>query len=183
MVIIFLADGFEECEALSPLDMLRRVGVDVTTVSITEDLTVTGTHSVKVMADLTLSQYKEMNCTPDAVILPGGMPGAANLYNCPEVISTVKNAYNSNKTVCAICAAPFILGSLGILEGKKATCFPGFEDKLTGAIYTDDGVVTDGNIITAKSMGAAYRFGFAIVSKLCGEDKASALAESMIYNG
>ncbi len=180
MVIIFLADGFEECEALCPLDMLIRAGLEVKTVSISENKTVTGSHSISVIADLTLSEFVSADFNITAVILPGGMPGTTNLLNCPSVISTVKKSYEDNKLVCAICAAPSILASIGLLKDKRATCFPGFEEQL-GDSYTDEAVVSDGNIITAKSMGVAYKFGFAIIEKLCGKAKASTLAESMIY--
>ncbi len=181
MVIMFLADGFEECEALCPLDMLRRAGLEIKTVSVMRSITVMGTHGICVSADMTLDEYAASSVIPDAVILPGGMPGALNLRNTPTVIDSVNKTFDSGKLVCAICAAPFIFGDLGILRGKNATCFPGFEDKLIGAKIKNEPVVTDGNIITARSMGAAYKFGFAIVSKLCGEEKAAQLAESMIY--
>ncbi len=179
MVIIFLADGFEECEAICPLDMLRRAGLDVKTVSVIDNKTVTGAHSIQLNSDLSISEFKSLNTDISAVILPGGMPGTTNLKACDTVISTVKDAYKNGKTVCAICAAPTVLSHAGILNGKRATCFPGFEDQLD-ATFIDEPIVTDGNIITAKSMGVAYNFGFAIVEKLCGKDRADKLAGSMI---
>ncbi len=182
MVIVFLADGFEESEAICPIDILIRAGFDVKTVSVTSEKTVVGAHSIPIIADLTVDQLRIDTDSLDAVILPGGMPGTQNLLNSTHVTDTVKSAYANGKTVCAICAAPIVLAAAGILEGKSATCFPGFEDRLTGAIFTDSPVVTDGKIITAKGMGAAYRFGLEIVSELCGEEKARTLAESMIYS-
>lgn len=178
MVYLFLAPGFEEIEALCPLDLLLRAGVEVKTVAIgTPDVAVTGAHGITVHADLL-----EADCDPstyaEMVILPGGMPGAANLDASPTVDAAIKTALTHDAYLAAICAAPFILGRRGLLVGKSATCFPGFEDELKGAELAPAKVVRDGKIITAAGMGAAFDFGLALVAALCGEEKAIALRAS-----
>ena len=149
MVYVFLANGFEEIEALGTVDILRRCGLDVKTVSISDSLEVLGTHGIKVFADVLTSDvsYDDL----DAIVLPGGLPGADNLENCSFVTDLVKKANADGKIVSAICAAPKILGAAGILTGVKATCYPGFEDKLIGAKVAKHHVVADKNIITAKA--------------------------------
>ncbi len=176
MVYEFLADGFEEVEAIAPYDMLLRAGVQIKTVSIGETKTVTGAHGIRVEADMLLS---ELDKAPDHVILPGGMPGAKNLFECKTVTDTVLSVNEKGGIVAAICAAPFILGELGLLHGKKATCFPGFEEHLHGAVLSGERVASDGNIITAVGMGAAVLFGAEIVSSLCGRDKAEEILRSV----
>lgn len=177
MIYLFLADGFEEIEALAPLDILRRAGKQVQTVGVTGK-TATGSHGIPVVCDLTVDQV-DPDDMPEAVILPGGMPGTKHLDNSLFVCAFTKAVYKNGGLVCAICAAPSVLGHIGILAGKKATCFPGFESELTGATVSADSVCRDGNVITARGAGVALDFGFAITSALCGEDTARQLASTM----
>lgn len=180
MVYLFLANGFEETEAIAPLDLLKRAGVDVKTVAVgTENssLTVTGAHGIAVCADMHESEL-ELD-TVDGVILPGGLPGADNLYASVHVASAIDAANAKGAVIGAICAAPYILGKRGLLVGKRAVCFPGFENELVGADVTDAPAVTDGNIITAKAMGAAIPFGLALVAYLCGKETADRLASAI----
>lgn len=178
MVYIFLADGFEEIEAITPIDILRRSGVDIVTVGVTGK-TVNGAHGIPFVCDITINETKEDGI--DAVILPGGMPGTKNLENNDAVINLVKNAVRDNRLVCAICAAPSILGHLNILNGKAATCYPGFEKELSGAKIINNAAVSDGNIITACGPGAAKEFSFAILSALMGEKISKETENSMCY--
>lgn len=177
MIYLFLADGFEEIEALSPLDILRRAGKDVSTVGVTGK-TVTGSHGIPVVCDITVEDV-DPDELPEAVILPGGMPGTKHLDENLFVCAFTKAVYKNGGLVCAICAAPSVLGHNGILAGKNATCFPGFEQELIGAKLSEEPVVRDGNVITAKGAGVALEFGFAITAALCGEAKAQQLASSM----
>lgn len=170
MIYLFLADGFEEVEALAPLDILRRAGLDVRTVSITADRTVTGTHNITVTADLSGEIFEAANDhRPDMIILPGGMPGTTNLDQSSLIESVLQDALAANAYIGAICAAPMILGKRGLLEGKRATCYPGFEGFLFGASEIGGKVVTDGRIITAAGMGVATDFGLTLVSALTDE--------------
>ena len=177
MVYMFLAEGFEEIEALCPLDLLRRAGVDVKTVSV-GDKTVCGAHGIKVIADMTDTDFSD--ASPDMVILPGGMPGTLNLDASHTVHKALDAAVSAGSYIAAICAAPSILGSRGMLAKKEAVCYPGFEDKLKGAIISDKRVVVDGKIITAAGMGVALEFGLLLVSLLCGKEKANTLRKSVI---
>ncbi len=180
MVYMFLADGFEEIEALCPLDLMRRAGIGVKTVGVT-GMTVTGSHSIEVKADIDLNTAFE-ECSfesPDMVILPGGMPGTLNLKNSPLVMQIVKNAYKADKYIASICAAPSIPGELGMLSGKEAVCFPGFEEKLSGAVISQKKVVTDGKMITAKGMGVALEFGLEIIKALISGEKAEQIKASV----
>lgn len=177
MVYLFLADGFEEIEALTPVDMLRRAGIDVTTVSINETATVNGAHGIKVIADTTADKVSPGDI--DAVILPGGLPGADNLRMDKTVNEFINKAAENGKLLCAICAAPRILGEKGLLKGKKATCFPGFEKYLEGAFAGDYGCIRDGNVITAKSMGKAVDFSTEIISALKDSETAKRIKNSI----
>lgn len=170
MVYVFLADGFEIIEALSPVDMLTRAKIDVKTVGVTGKV-VKSSCGVEVIADMSIEDFEFYDV--EAIVLPGGMPGTLNLENNETVQKTIDNAVNVNVPVCAICAAPSILGHKGLLNGKNAICFPGFEDALEGANISNDYVVTDGNFITAKGAGVATEFGLEIVKKLKGEDIAN----------
>ncbi len=170
MVYVFLADGFEIIEALSPVDMLTRAKVDVKTVGVTGKV-VKSSCGVEVVTDMLIDDFEFYGV--EAIILPGGMPGTLNLENNEVVQKTIDNAVNVNIPVCAICAAPSILGHKGLLNGKNAICFPGFEEALEGANISKDYVVTDGNFITAKGAGVATQFGLEIVKKLKGEDIAN----------
>lgn len=176
MIYMFLADGFEEIEALATLDVLRRGGVEVCTVGVQNEY-VRGTHDIVVKADKVCEEidYKLI----DGVILPGGMPGTVNLENSNTVQSVLDAAYEQNKLICAICAAPLILGHKGFLEGKEAVCFPGFEKELYGAAISDEKVVEDGNIITAIGAGASLEFGFKILARIKGEKTSNELKTLM----
>ncbi len=168
MVYVFLAEGFEEIEALATVDIIRRAEIPVSTVGIGGKF-VTGSHGIKVESDILPEQIKKDDIT--AVILPGGMPGSLNLKNSDVVKQTVTYAYNNGKIVAAICAAPIVLGHLGILKGKKATCYSGFENELTGADLKNVPVCVDGNVITAWGAGVAADFAFNIITAIYGSDK------------
>ncbi len=178
MIYEFLADGFELVEAMTPVDMLRRAGADIVTVSITENKAVRASNGVTVMADTTLSRLNDI--LPDMIILPGGMPGASNLRACKKVCDLVTACNNKENPIGAICAAPYILGELGLLKGKEAICYPGFESKLIGAKISDKNCVRDGHIITAAGMGAALAFSSELVSLLYGREKAEEILRSVI---
>lgn len=177
MIYLFLADGFEEIEALAPLDILRRAGKKVISVGVTGK-TVTGSHGIPVVCDVTAEDV-DPDETPEAVILPGGMPGTKHLDENLFVCAFTKAVFKNGGLVCAICAAPSVLGHIGILAGKNATCFPGFESELVGAKVSTESVVRDGNVITARGAGVALDFGFAITAALCGEETANKLSASM----
>ena len=204
MIVMFLAPGFEEVEALAPLDLLRRAGLKVVTVAVREAKTnilmsrlanigvsacnlwdeaptVTGSHGITVTADLTESAftgYLNGKFAPEAVILPGGMPGTTNLDASPVVEKTLELAAAKDAYLCAICAAPLVLGKRGYLNGKRATCYPGFEEYLTGATVGGK-VIRDGRIITAAGMGVAQEFGFEIISALVSPEKAGEIREAI----
>ncbi len=180
MIYIFLADGFEECEALAPIDILRRGGLEIKTVGIGGEY-ITGAHSVTMKADLCENEIA-LNDDLTAIILPGGMPGTLNLEKSETVKSAVNYMYKNERLICAICAAPKILGGMGLLKGKNATCFPGYENELIDATPKSGKVVKDGNFITAKGPGAAFKFGFEILSVLKDEDTANKLKEQMQCN-
>ena len=204
MIVMFLAPGFEEVEALAPLDLLRRAGLKVVTVAVREAKTnilmsrlanigvsacnlwdeaptVTGSHGITVTADLTESAftgYLNGKFAPEAVILPGGMPGTTNLDASPTVERALELAAAKGSYLCAICAAPLVLGKRGYLNGKRATCYPGFEEYLTGATVGGK-VIRDGRIITAAGMGVAQDFGFEIISALVSPEKAGEIREAI----
>ncbi len=174
--VVFLADGFEEAEALVPCDLLRRAGYEVKLVTINKTADVQSSHKIHIVADEVLGTTP---LTYDLLMLPGGMPGTTNLLADERVCSEVKKANAEGKIVTAICAAPMILGQLGLLQGKKATCYPGFEKHLTGAKHQNVPVVTDGNIITGRGAGAAIEFALAQITALEGADKAQAIAKQI----
>ncbi len=177
MLYLFLADGFEEIEALAPVDFIRRAGAEIVTVGVTGDL-VTGAHNITVKSDISIKDIVLDN-NLDGIILPGGMPGAENLNNSLDVQGAIDFCDENNKLICAICAAPFILGRKGLLVNKNATCFPGFEGELEGANVAENGVVTDSNIITARGAGVAWEFGAAIVAKLLGNEKSESILKAI----
>lgn len=178
MVYMFLADGFEEVEALAPLDILRRANVEVVTVGVTGEY-ITGAHNIVVKSDIRLSDVKTQSI--DAVILPGGLGGTNNMDSSSEVKEIVRYAADNNKLVCAICAAPSILGKMGLLKGKDATCYPGFENTFEGGNYIKQSVVKCDNFITSDGMGSAYKFGFEITKELCGAEIAEKIKEQIQY--
>ncbi len=175
-IYMFLAEGFEETEALVPLDLLLRAGADIKTVSINGNKAVTGAHNITVMADGLAEDYDLSDC--DGLILPGGGKGTENLFASETVKDAVMQAYNDGKLICAICAAPTVLGRMGLLKDKTAVCFPGMEDMLYCKALTTVPVVRDGNVITACGMGVSYKFGLEIVEYFYGEEKAVALREA-----
>ena len=177
MVYCFLADGFEEVEAIAPVDMLRRAGIEVKTVGVTGEV-VSSSHNIKVVPDIALSDVI-LDDNLEAVILPGGLPGATNLEESAEVQKAIDFAQVNGKYICAICAAPQILGHKGLLKGKEAIAYPGFETELEGAKISDEYVVLDGNVITAKGAGVATEFGLKIVSVLVGEDTAEKIGKAI----
>ncbi len=179
MVYILLAPGFEEAEALVPADMLRRANIETALVSITGE-PVPGSHNITVTADLTLDQVDPDKM--DMVVLPGGGPGHKNLGKEPKVEALVRQAVEKDVWVAAICAAPTLLGRWGLLEGKKAVCYPGMEAGLTGAqAQMADGVVKDGKMITGRAAGSAFDFGLALVEALAGWDEADKIQDGIYY--
>lgn len=178
----FLSNGFEDIEALAPVDILRRGGLDIKTVSITGSKTVETTHGIKMETDLLLEDITDFSDV-DAMLLPGGLPGATNLNKHKELRQILLEQYQQGRIVAAICAAPLVLGSIGILEGKRATCYPGFEKRMTGSTYTQEQVTVDGNIITGKGPGASMAFGYAILGKFATEEAVAELKAQMMYIG
>lgn len=179
-VYVFFADGFEEIEAFTSVDVLRRAGLDVEMVTVTPDEIVKGAHGVPVLCDKNI-----VNCDfSDAglLLLPGGMPGAATLGECDDLRRVLSGFAEQGKPIAAICAAPMVLGKLGVLKGKKATCYPGFEQYLEGAECTGAMVEKDGNIITGKGPGAAMEFALAVVELLKGEEMVRELKEAMLID-
>lgn len=179
MLYMFLAEGFEEVEAVATLDVLRRAGIATETVGVTGK-TVTGSHGIPVTADRT---PEEVVKGPDleGAILPGGMPGTKNLEASDFVRDILAYCRENDRLLAAICAAPTILGHLGYLEGKRATCFPGHEPELHGAVVTGDSVTVDGNVITGNGAGAAHLFGEAIAARSIGTNEARAVLDKMQY--
>lgn len=176
---LFLADGFEEVEALGTLDLMRRAGMDVRLVSIYDDrLNVTGAHKVTVVADMSLQEVKAADLS--GLILPGGLPGVTNLEAEPRVEALVKEVAQSGRLVAAICAAPSLLGKYGLLSGKRATVYPGWDKHLTGATYERLPYVEDGNILTGQGMGFTMPFARRIIEKELGEEKAAEVMEACL---
>ena len=179
MVYVFLADGFEEIEALCPVDIMRRAGISVVTVGISKK-EIVGSHNITVLSDITDTELS-FNENIDLIFLPGGMPGTKNLDASPAVHRMIDLALDQNAYIAAICAAPMILGKRGLLNGKNAVCYPGFEEYLKGAnIPFDKNVVLDGKIITARGMGVATDFGLALTEILCNREKADSLRHAII---
>ena len=177
MVLVFLANGFEETEAVAPIDILRRNGQKVITVGIGEEV-ITSSHGITVVPDVTEADMSLMTDI-DMIVLPGGMPGTLNLEKSRTVQDTIDYCAANGKFIGAICAAPSILGKKGLLKGKKATCFPGFEEFLEGADFTGEPVEKDGNIITARGAGVAVEFGLKLVEALSGKPASDKIRESM----
>ena len=176
-VIIFLAEGFEEIEAISIIDVLRRAEVSVTTVSVSKEKEVKGAHNVPVVAD---NLFDEVDfASYDMLVLPGGMPGAKNLQEHEGVIKQIE-AFEKNKQVGAICAAPMILGGMGLLKGKRATCYPGFEAELIEAKITDEPVTVDGNITTGKGPAFAIQFALQLVETLAGKATRNEVSDGLL---
>jgi len=181
-VLVLLADGFEEVEAVTPVDYLCRAGVEVTTASISENPAVKGRWGgIKITADTVLREIAGSAGEWDAVILPGGMPGAANLAASEQTRSLLKEMADGGKLICAICASPaLVLYPLGILDGREFTCYPGMEEKLLNARWLPDRVVMDGNLITSRGAGTAGEFAIAIIKKLVDEAAAGKIAGAVL---
>ncbi len=165
-VALFLANGFEEIEALGAVDILRRAQISVTTISITDEEVVTGAHNIPVTADTTFNKADFSDI--DVLVLPGGMPGAKNLKEHEGLRKLLKEFNSNKKHIAAICAAPMVLGDLGFLDGKRATCYPGFEPELIGAKITEESVVVDENITTGKGPGLVFDFALRLVEQIAG---------------
>ena len=180
-VYVFLADGFEDVEALIPVDVLRRGGVEVITVSVMDgSQIVESAHGVQMVADALIEDCDFSDA--DLLMLPGGMPGASNLYDHKGVCKAVLSQVEAGKKVSAICAAPaVVLAQLGVLDGKQATCYPGFERLLTKARYTGDLVTVDGNITTAEGPAAAFPYAYELLSQLVSKEVSEQIAEGMRF--
>jgi 4-methyl-5(b-hydroxyethyl)-thiazole monophosphate biosynthesis len=176
-VYVFFADGFEEIEALTAVDVLRRAGMTVQMISVTPDEIVTGAHGVPVLCDKNIDSCDFFDA--GLLVLPGGMPGAATLGESEELRKLLLHFAKEKKPIAAICAAPMVLGKLGLLKGRKATCYPGFEQYLEGAEITGEQAVRDENFITGRGPGAATAFALLIVETLIGKEKAQSLKEEM----
>lgn len=177
MIAVLLADGFEEIEALTPVDTLRRAGLEVLTVGITSKIAV-GAHGISVICDK-LPEEIDLDMI-STVILPGGMPGSLNLDASAFTDEILKSVNARGGRIAAICAAPLVLGRRGLLEGKRATCYPGFENELVGATVTNESVITDGNITTARGMGVALDFSKELISLLVTKEKAEELSSAIM---
>ena len=175
----FLANGFEEVEGLAPVDILRRGGVDIKTVSVTGSEYVETSHGITIKADLTIENTDLSDA--DMLLLPGGLPGATNLRDHEGVCAALKAQAAKGGRIGAICAAPLVLGHLGLLEGRYATCYPGFEGELKGATYTAQLVTVDGNVVTGKGPAAAFEYAFTLLSILKGEKVVSDLRKGMMF--
>ena len=179
-VAIMIANGCEEIEALTVVDILRRASIDIDMVSIADGKDVVSSHRIAFVCDRTIDEINKDEY--DGVILPGGMPGTENLRADERVADIVKSYFADGKLVAAICAAPSVLGDLGVLDGKRATCHPGFEDRLGKASFTEDSVAVDGNVITSRGMGTAIDFGLAILDYLGdGSKTKDEVAGNLVY--
>ncbi len=179
MIYEFLATGFEEVEAATPVDLLRRAGAQVKQISITGDRCVRGSHGIAFLAD---GLFEETDFSDaELLILPGGMPGTTNLGNHPGLCELLRAQHAAGKRVAAICAAPMVFGGLGIVNGKTAVCYPGCEDALAGASIGTDVVVTDGNVTTSKGPGTAAAFGLELIRLLFGEAKKKEIGDAFLY--
>ena len=177
----FLADGFEEIEALAPVDVLRRGGVEVVTVSIMGRREVESAHGVKVLADVLFDEAGDF-ADADLLLLPGGMPGSTNLRDHSGVIAALQRQAEAGKRVGAICAAPLVLAHAGLLHGRRATIYPGMEAHLSDAVYEDRLVVEDGQLTTACGPAAVLPYSYRLVSYFVGNDAAEAIAQGMVYD-
>jgi 4-methyl-5(b-hydroxyethyl)-thiazole monophosphate biosynthesis len=178
MVYVHLADGFEEIEAITIVDILRRAGLETETVSVMGRLAVTGAHGVQVVADIVFEDAVYDNC--ELLVLPGGMPGATNLDEHARLREKIQSFARQDKKLAAICAAPLVLGHPGVLEGKKATCYPGFEAELTGAVLTETAVCVSGNITTSRGPATAAAFALELVRQLKSDAVSDSVAQDML---
>lgn len=178
-IAIFLAEGFEEIEGLMVVDLLRRAGITVDMVSISDSLTVTGSHKITVTADKLLKDIDFDSY--ELLVLPGGMPGTIHLGECEELCDALVKACESDKKIAAICAAPTVFGKLGLLKGKKACCYPDMEDGLVGAEVSYQPVTVDGNITTSRGLGTALPFALSLIEQLLDKETSDELAEKVVY--
>lgn len=180
MIYLFLAPGFEEVEALTPADYLRRCELELKLVGV-GGKNITGSHGITVTCDMTAEEAAAAAAEqlPEMIILPGGMPGTRNLEQSETVTKIITDCYQAGKKIAAICAAPSVLGHMGLLNGKRAVCFPGFEQELSGAEIVSEPVVADGNTITSKGAGTANHFAFALVASLLGQERADSLKAAL----
>ena len=176
--VVFLADGFEECEALIVVDILRRAGVETVMASVMDTLTIDSSRHIKVLADV-FADSVDFDST-DLIFLPGGRLGTENL-GANRIVKDMCKEFAASKRVAAICAAPSLLASLGLLEGKRATCHPDFEGQMAGAKLTGDSVTIDGNIITGQGLGASFDFACELAAMLAGEEKAEEIRKAICY--
>lgn len=176
-VCVCFAQGCEECEGLIVVDLLRRAGIDTAVFAVGPEAVITGAHNIQIVAEGSEPDWQSL----DMLVLPGGMPGTKHLAASPLVRHQIHEFIKSDRWVAAICAAPSILGELGLLRGHKATCFPGFEDSLTGAELVNAGVVVSGRIITGRALGSAIPFALALIEALKGKPAADAIAEQIVY--
>ena len=176
-VNVYLADGFEEVEGLTVVDLLRRAGIETDMVSIMGRKEITGARKIPVLADKLFEEQDD----PDVIVLPGGMPGTLHLKAHEGLADLIRKANKEGKLLAAICAAPTIYGEMGLLEGKNATCYPGMEDKLLGANWQEQSVVVDGNFVTSRGVGTAIAFALTLVTILKDEETAKSLANSIVY--
>lgn len=178
-VYIFLADGFEDIEGLTVVDLMRRAEIDVETVSIKETKEVTTSHGVILQTDLIFTDTDFSDA--DMLVLPGGMPGTKYLGAYEPLTKLLTEFYEKGGRVAAICAAPSVFADLGFLKGRKATSYPSFMDKLNGAVTTEEAVAVDGNVTTSRGLGTAIDFSLSLITQLSGKEKAEEIAESIVY--
>ncbi len=180
-VNILFAEGFEEVEALTVVDILRRAGFSANMISISDSLKVRGSHGIEIQADSVISATEFDKC--DMLVLPGGMPGTLNLKKSRDVAAALELMNRNKKYVAAICAAPTVLGEAGLLKDSKATCYPGMEDKLDCSEWVTDEVCVDGRFITSRGVGTAIAFALKIVEVLDSREKADTISESIVFKG
>lgn len=177
MVYMLLGTGFEETEAIAPLDLMRRAGIEVKTVGL-NGKTILGSHKIPVVADLEIHQLDVSDA--EMIVLPGGLRGVASISACDAALAAVRQVWDAGRYVAAICAAPTILAKLGITDGRRATCYPGCEDQMGSAIMAEEAAVTDGKCITGTSAGCAVPFGLALIEALKGAEQARAIAGQIV---
>ncbi|MBF0216333.1 MAG: DJ-1/PfpI family protein [Candidatus Omnitrophica bacterium] len=180
--VVLLAEGFEDVEAITPIDILKRAGIEVVVAGVGGKVITGSRTKIKMAVE---AEVKEINFVPDALILPGGMPGAENLANSQDVKKLIRAVDSKGGIIAAICASPaIILGPMGLLDGRKATCFPGMEEHFPAKVkFVEDNVAVDGNIITSRAPGTALEFSLKIVEALAGKEVARTVADSVVYRG
>ncbi|MEE3198606.1 MAG: DJ-1 family glyoxalase III [Planctomycetota bacterium] len=178
-ICVLLATGFEEIEAITVIDVLRRAELEVTILGVDGE-TISGSHGLQVATDQSLEDGLSLQW--DAVVLPGGLPGATNLRDHPQVIELVRSTHSAGGKLAAICAAPIVLGSAGVLQGRRATCYPGFEDGLEGAECSEERVVVDGNLTTSRGPGTSLDFALSLVAQLKDQESADTLRKGMLVS-